>query len=261
MFAKTIRYYLKDVTLIEGRINHQAKRILQYIDATESKPFDPTYILASSMANVISGILFGKRFNSPHPEFIQLLELNLCTMKDVQRNQICAFCDFIPITKWLPIKAYKWKKELSDGIFEILRKQMKETQKMCVPSAPVCDFMSGFLKARNEAMAENEQEKLALMADDYVLAILKDMFLGGFETTSSTLLWSIAYLADFPEYQAKIQQELNDVVSRDTFPCVADRPHLPLLQAFIMEVSTGYNLLSDLGIDSFLVRVLELGAY
>ena len=155
--------------------------------------------------------------------------------------------------KWLPIKAYKWKKEFSDGIFEILRKQKKETEKTFDPSAPICDFMCGFSKARNEAVAENEQEKLALMADDYVLATLEDMFLGGYETTSNTLLWNIAYLANFPEYQAKIQQELDDVVSRDTFPCVADRPNLPLLQAFTMEVSTGYHLLYALRVNSFSV--------
>ena len=87
-------------------------------------------------------------------------------------------------------------------------------------------------------MAENEQERLALMADEYALATLEDMFLAGVETTSSTLLWFIAYLANFPDYQTKIQQELDDVVSRDTFPCAADRHYLPLLEAFIMEEST-----------------------
>ena len=237
MFVKTVRYYLKDATLIEGRINDQAKRILQYIDEQEGKPFDPTYIIASSMANVISAMIFGNRFNSSHPEFARFLELNMSTLNDIQRNQICAFCDLFPIMKWLPVKAYKWKKELSDGIFEILRKQMKEAQKSFDPSASVCDLIGGFLKARDEAIAENEQEKLVLMADDYVLATLEGMCFGGYEITTNSLLWSIAYLANFPKYQTKIQQELDHVVSYDAFPCVADRPHLPLLQAFIVEVS------------------------
>ena len=48
--------------------------------------------------------------------------------------------------KWLPIKEYKWKKGLSDSIFEILRKEMKEAEKAFDPSAPVRDFMGGFIK-------------------------------------------------------------------------------------------------------------------
>ena len=205
LFVKTMRYYLRDDTLIEGRIYDQAKHILQYIDEKEGKPFDPTYILASSVGNVISEMIFGKRFNSSHPEFARLLELNTATFRDVRRNKNCAFYDFFPIMKWLPIKEYKWKKGLSDSIFEILRKEMKEAEKSFDPSAPVRDFMGGFIKARNEAVAENEQEKLAMMTDDYVLATLEDMFLAGVEPTSSTLLWFIAYLANYPDYQTKIQ--------------------------------------------------------
>ena len=89
---------------------------------------------------------------------------------------------------------------------------------------------------------EDTQEKSALLLEDYMVNTIEDMFAAGYKTISTTLRWAIAFLANFPEIQSKIQQELDDVVGGDRLPSLDDRPNMPLLQASIMEMQRLGNI-------------------
>ena len=60
------------------------------------------------------------------------------------------------------------------------------------------------------------------------------MVIAGYETTSTTLKWVIAFLVNFPRYQEDIQRQLDEAVGRRV-PSLNDRPNLPLVQATIIE--------------------------
>jgi len=53
---------------------------------------------------------------------------------------------------------------------------------------------------------------------------LKDLFLAGAETTSTTLFWSILYLCQYPEVQVKVQTEIDAVIGRTRLPSREDKP-------------------------------------
>jgi len=55
------------------------------------------------------------------------------------------------------------------------------------------------------------------------------MFGAGYETTSTTLRWAIAYLVHHPKWQTEIQNQLDEVVGRDRMPGLDDRPRPPLV--------------------------------
>ena len=242
MFVTALRLYLKDILLVEERVGEQAQRILLYIADQKGKPFDPSNILARSVANVICGITFGEKFNSSHPDFDRLLELNQISVSSTELNESAAFWDFFAFAKHLPIKAYKSLGKIDDEIFDIIRKQLREREEAFDPKQPIADLISGLIKARNEAEVEDTQEKSALLLEDYLVNTIEDMFGAGYETTSTTLRWAIAFLTNFPETQLKIQQELDDVVGGDRLPSLDDRPSMPLLQASIMEVQRLANI-------------------
>ena len=227
--------YLKDTPLVESGVAEQGKRVLQFIHDQNGKAFDPHYILTSSVANVICRITFGNRFSLSHPDFSRLLELADLIFRGEQFIKNSAFWDFFSVGKYLPIEAYKRVKVVMDEVHEILRQQLREGEKTFDPNIPMDDLISALLKARSEAEVGVE-EKAALFSEDHLIGSIQDMFGAGYETTSVTLRWAIAYLTNFPEYQTKVQQELDDVVGRDRFPSLDDRPNLPFLQAFIMEV-------------------------
>ena len=68
------------------------------------------------------------------------------------------------------------------------------------------------------------------------LGALVDLFGAGFDTTSITLHWALAYMIKYPNIQRDIQKEIDDVIGRDRLPTLQDMGHLPLLEATINEL-------------------------
>nr|CAD7450965.1 unnamed protein product [Timema bartmani] len=62
-----------------------------------------------------------------------------------------------------------------------------------------------------------------------------DMFMAGSETTSKSLGFGFLYLLLFPEVQKRAQAEIDAVVGRDRLPSLNDRPHMPYMEAMVLE--------------------------
>lgn len=56
------------------------------------------------------------------------------------------------------------------------------------------------------------------LAELDLMRIIFDLFAAGFDTTANTLRWVFLYMARFPEVQRRIQQQIDEVVPRDTLP-------------------------------------------
>ena len=80
-----------------------------------------------------------------------------------------------------------------------------------------------------------------MFSKDRFVTTIHDMFAAGYETTSTTLRFVIAFLITYPKYQEDIQRELDEVVE-ERRPTMNDRPNLPLAQAVILECLRVGNL-------------------
>ena len=241
LFVTALRQFLSDTPHVEKSITEQATRALRYIDDQQGQPFYPEDILPKCLAEVISKIVFGSRFNSSDPDFSQFLELVKVNLGDVGLNEMAGFCDFFPFTKYVPLEAYKRKKELDHSSFAIIRKQLKKAEEDFDPSVPSTNFISSLLKEKHEVIAQGVEAE-RVMSKDCLLNIINDMFVAGFETVSTILWWVIAYMANYPDVQTKAQRELDDIVGRDRFPSLDDHPNMPFFQATIMEVQRLANI-------------------
>ena len=231
-----IRQYVSDQQLVEERISEQTTRLMQYFEDQNGHDFDPSQIIMESVANVICRITFGKYFDSSHPDFEELLRLNNISFTDTESSTQIFALDFFPIAKYFPFRAYQEVKKLADRIFEILRHQLKIQENEFDPTAKIESLVGSLLKER--IAAENEvgaEDRASILSDDYIINTMSDMFSAGYETTSTTLRWAIAYLVNHPECQTEIQNQLDEEVGRDRLPGLDDRPNLPLIQATIME--------------------------
>ena len=65
---------------------------------------------------------------------------------------------------------------------------------------------------------------------------LFDIFLAGSETTSTTLTWAMLYMGRYPEVQAKVHKELDQVVGQGRVPSLDDKSSLPYTEAVVMEI-------------------------
>nr|CAD7426505.1 unnamed protein product [Timema monikensis] len=73
------------------------------------------------------------------------------------------------------------------------------------------------------------------ISESQLLAICMDMFMAGSETTSKSLGFGFLYLLLFPEVQKRAQDEIDAVVGRDRLPSLNDRPHMPYMEAMVLE--------------------------
>ena len=236
LFMTAVRQYLSDQKLVEDRISEQAMSLMQYFEDQNGNNFDPGKIFMESVANVICRITFGKHFDSSHPDFEELLQLNNEAFTDIEASNQIFVLDFFPISKYLPFRAYKLVQKSTDRIFEILRQQLKIQENEFDPNAEIGSLVEGLLKERIAAANEvGTEERASLLSDDYMINSMGDMFSAGYETTSTTLRWAIAYLVHHPECQRDVQSQLDDVVGRDRMPGLDDRPKLPLVLATITE--------------------------
>jgi cytochrome P450 len=56
-----------------------------------------------------------------------------------------------------------------------------------------------------------------------LVALLNDLFIGGFQTTGLTLVWMVLFLVKYPEIQEKMFQEVKETVGLQNLPTLADR--------------------------------------
>ena len=69
-----------------------------------------------------------------------------------------------------------------------------------------------------------------------LLFTMKDLYLAGTETTSTTLQWMMIFLANHPYVQIRCQKEIDSVVSRSQPPSLDDKVSLPYVEATILEL-------------------------
>ncbi|KAG8226720.1 hypothetical protein J437_LFUL004370 [Ladona fulva] len=75
-----------------------------------------------------------------------------------------------------------------------------------------------------------------------LVALCKDLFSAGSETTSNTLGFATLFMVRYPEIQAKVHEELDRVIGRDRIPTLDDKPNLPYMNAVLLEVQRYCNV-------------------
>ena len=234
LFTTALRQYLSNIPLIERRVSTQAKKLVQFIEDQDGKPFDPADCLQRTVADVICGITFGEGYDTTNPDLNKLLKLNVDLVADTDDSQLVTVLDFFPLAKYLPLKAYDRVLKPILEMYDIIRKFLREGEENFNPEEPVQDLISGLLHAKYEAKCESGEEDEAFLSDDYLVNTIEDMFAAGYETTSTTMKWAIAFLVNYPKYQEDIQSQIDEVVGERN-PGLEDRANLPIIYATIME--------------------------
>ena len=172
----------------------------------------------------------------------RLLKLNASFITNAGDIQEATILDFFPWGRYLPVKSYDRIFKVFDEIHSIIRKFVRERKDTFDPSEKVGDFLACLLSAQHDLQCESYEEERALLSEDHFVVAIEDMFLAGYETTSTTLRFVISFLVRFPAYQKDIQRQLDEVVGSRK-PSLDDRPNLPLIQATILEALRVGNVL------------------
>ncbi|EOY22276.1 Cytochrome P450 71A1 [Theobroma cacao] len=91
------------------------------------------------------------------------------------------------------------------------------------------DFVSIILQLQTDGMLEMD------LTQDNIKAILLDMFVGGTDTTSTTIEWLMAELLQHPNVMKKVQEEVRSVVGKKSKVDVEDINKMVYLKCVIKE--------------------------
>ena len=119
------------------------------------------------------------------------------------------------------------------------------------------DLLSMLLRVQDEENGEGMSDK---QLRDEVLTL----FLAGHDTTALTLTWALYQIAQQPEVEAKVQEEVQTVLG-DCIPTAADRPNLKYIEQVVQETmrlyppawTIGRSVLQDCAIGG---RTFEAGS-
>ncbi|KAG2133741.1 cytochrome P450 [Suillus clintonianus] len=203
------------------QISHAKDMVLNILDNPDS--FQDH--VATCAAATILKVAYGKTTptSASDPEIIEARQL-------VKRIRVVLrpgayWVEAIPWLKYLPWYALDLKdefertKRLFTGQLNRVRQQMQSK----------ADIGPSFAKY----MLENED--VYGLTETEMAYVAGALFGAGTETTSVAICTVLMAAAHFPEEQAKVQEELDEVIGRQRAPTFADKQSLPRLEAFISE--------------------------
>lgn len=219
--------------LISSEVDHMAKRIT----SQQGKPFDPKKEIQLTILNVICAVVYGESYDIEDEEFLRIIQYNDDFIRLFGSYNIL---DLLPWLRFFPLQDMKTLHESRQIRDDILGAKYQEHKKRFEEDSAnnnfeIEDLTDALLKAYHEA--QEEDGKVAqLLTEDHLVMTMNDVFNAGLETSATTLRWLLAFLVTYPEIQARVHAELDDVIGSGRMPCLNDRGNLPYLESTIAEV-------------------------
>lgn len=232
-----LRMYGSGMKKLEGLICGESEHLAKRISAHQGKPFDPKEDIQLTILNVICAIVYGESYNIEDEEFLRIVKYNDEFIRLFGSYNIL---DLLPWLRFFPLEDVRRLREsraIRDDILDAKFREHKVRfdEDNANNNFEIEDLTDALLKAYYEA--EEEDGKVAqLLSEDHIVMTMNDVFNAGLETTATTLRWLVAYMATYPDIQAHIHAELDDVIGHGRMPCLNDRGNLPYLESTIAEV-------------------------
>nr|ABZ88706.1 cytochrome P450 1A1 [Mugil cephalus] len=218
--------------VLEEHICKEADYPIKQLDSAMKADgsFDPFRYIVVSVANVICGMYFGRRYDHNDQELLGLVNLSDEFVQVVGSGNPA---DFIPILQYLPNQTMKKFVGINDRFINFVQKIVTEHY-ATYNKDNIRDITDSLIDhCEDRKLDENANVQIS---DEKVVGIVNDLFGAGFDTISTALSWSVMYLVTYPEIQERLYEELKEKVGVDRTPVLADRNNLPLLEAFILEI-------------------------
>lgn len=118
-----------------------------------------------------------------------------------------SFLDLLPFSKWFPTKRNRQVWHDSKIISDLADKVLQQKKQIMATKDFGKDLLSSLLAAR-------DQEGGAMSDKDLFGEVIGFLF-AGFETTSIGMTWTLLQLAQYPDIQVKVRDEVNQVLKEN----------------------------------------------
>ncbi|XP_036032887.1 cytochrome P450 2G1 [Onychomys torridus] len=239
---------------IEERIQEEAGYLLEEFHKVKGAPIDPTFYLSRTVSNVICSVVFGRRFDYEDKYFQSLMKTINESFVEMSKPWAQLYDMFWGIMQYFP-GSHNHLYDLLEELKDFIASRVKINEESFDPSNPR-DYIDCFLIKMHQDKSDPHTE---FNLKNLVLTTL-NLFFAGTETVSSTLRYGFLLLTKYPEVEAKVYKEINEVIGTHRIPRVDDRAKMPYTDAVIHEIQRVTDVV-PLGVPHNVIRDTHFRGY
>ncbi|XP_042219648.1 cytochrome P450 2J4-like [Homarus americanus] len=229
---------------LEPIIREELEELMADLTLQEGQKVQVKSLFDRSIINVLWATVTGKRFS--------LADTRLVKLSNKVSSMMQNFKPFHPAFRWrwvrkfFPnLKIFKITEGYIVDILGFIEEELESFQEKLNSGCEVSrnSFVGAYLQEMKAAIEEKESDEEgegcvnhSLLHIHHLKAIVVELFIGGSDTTSSTLGWAIYLLASNPEIQQRVQEELDRVMGGGKSLTLQDMSSVPYTMATIYEV-------------------------
>ncbi|XP_078503736.1 cytochrome P450 2K1-like [Lissotriton helveticus] len=220
---------------VEDKIIEECGYLIQHFESYKGQPFDNMTIMNVSIANIIVAIVLGHRFEHDDPTFLRLLSLineglRLLAKPIVLLYNAFPFIGFLPGAHRKVLRNTEEIDAFVTGTFVKYLQQLDANDQRSLIDA-------FFVKQKEEKSNPN-----TYFHDKNLRCVVRNLFVAGMETTSTSLRWGMLLMMKYPDIQRKVQEEIERVLGSAQVR-YEHRMNMPYTNAVIHEIQRFANIL------------------
>ncbi|XP_050417801.1 cytochrome P450 2D26-like [Patella vulgata] len=214
---------------LEDRIKEETKIILDFITTREGKPFKVHDIMMKATTNIISTVVFGKRYDYSDADFLQIMHVIDISFK----SDMALFSPVhrFPMIRFIPL--------LTSKLMVVGNAMTKVKQ-----------FIAKHIEGHKGAFDKNDIKDIidihldmcgkggesSVLSEGNTNRVILDLFIAGSDTTATTLDWTLLFMTLHPEVQKKCHEEIASVIGDSRMVSWSDKSKMPYNEATLFEV-------------------------
>ncbi|KAM9378561.1 cytochrome P450 2J6-like [Phaethornis superciliosus] len=215
---------------MERGIQTEASYLVEFFKDKRGRAVDPSFPIVHAVSNVICAVVFGHRFSREDETFCQLMEAYSCIVA-FGNSYLYYVCELFPWATGLLPGLVRKAAFSCEFVRAFIKQEIQNHRERGTIGEPQ-DFIDFYL----DQIEKTKNIPNSTFDEDNMVQSIFDLFLGGSETTATTLRWALLYMMVYPDIQEKVQKELDAVLSPSHLICYEDRKRLPYTYAVIHEI-------------------------
>ncbi|KAJ1149061.1 hypothetical protein NDU88_001879 [Pleurodeles waltl] len=231
----TLRDFGMGKSTVEDKIIEECCYLNQHFESYKGQPFDNMMIMNASVANIIVAIVFGQRFDHHDPAFLRLMSLINEGLRLLAKPIVLLYNAY-PVIGFLPgahKRVLKNTEELDAFITGTFAKYLEQLD--------VNDQRS-LIEAFFVKQKEETSNPDTYFHDKNLKCVVRNLFVAGMETTSTSLRWGMLLMMKYPDVQRKVQEEIEKVLG-SAQARYEHRTSMPYTNAVIHEIQRFADIL------------------
>uniref|UniRef100_H2Y8M8 Uncharacterized protein n=1 Tax=Ciona savignyi TaxID=51511 RepID=H2Y8M8_CIOSA len=202
----------------------------QVSDSYVESPIQIEELVYITMSSVISHLVFGHDTLQENDDLRRLL---LRTVEPNKFNALAGVLMFIPSLKNIPPFSITTSRavQFREGLHHHIRIEIDRHRASRDPNQPrdLIDNVITFL------CSKSRRKNVGSFTEEQLVPLVRDLFMAGTDTSSTTITWAILFLASFPDVQGRIHEEIDTIIEYNQRPSISFEDKMPYVRAVLQE--------------------------